>query len=176
MRVGEALALDVADVDLDAGIITVTGKYDHTRLVPLHPTTAAMLRDYRQRCDQLFPGPATPSFFLSAAGTRPFRSAVEATFSRLLVRAGITPRHRRPPRIHDLRHSFAVATLIDWYRTGADVAAMMPLLSRILGHIGPQSTFYYLHAAPELLALAAARLHEHNTGIASTGISRQEAS
>ncbi|MGH8921206.1 MAG: hypothetical protein ACRD0H_23215 [Actinomycetes bacterium] len=62
------------------------------------------------------------------------------------------------------------------YRTGADVAAMMPLLSRILGHVGPQSTFYYLHAAPELLALAAARLHEHNTGIASTGISRQEAS
>ena len=53
---------------------------------------------------------------------------------------------------------------------------MMPLLSRILGHAGPQSTFYYLHAAPELLALAAARLHEHNTGIASTGISRQEAS
>ncbi|MGA9830851.1 MAG: tyrosine-type recombinase/integrase [Trebonia sp.] len=176
MRVGEALALDVADVDLDAGVITVTGKYDHTRLVPLHPTTATMLRDYRQRCDQLFPGPATTGFFLSAAGTRPFRSAVEATFSRLLVRAGITPRHRRPPRIHDLRHSFAVTTLIDWYRTGADVAAMMPLLSRILGHAGPQSTFYYLHAAPELLALAAARLHEHNTGIASTGISRQEAS
>jgi integrase len=84
--------------------MTVTGKYDRTRLVPLHPTTAAMLRDYRQRCGQLFPGPATPSFFLSAAGTRPFRSAVEATFSRLLVRAAITPRHRRPPRIHDLRH------------------------------------------------------------------------
>ena len=141
MRVGEALALDVADVDLDAGVITVTGKYDHTRLVPLHPTTATMLRDYRQRCDQLFPGPATPGFFLSAAGTRPFRSAVEATFSRLLVRAGITPRHRRPPRIHDLRHSFAVTTLIDWYRTGADVAAMMPLLSRILGHAGPSRPF-----------------------------------
>ena len=176
MRAGEALALDVAGGDLDAGVITVTGQYDHTRLVPPHPATAAMLRGCRQRRGQLFPGPATPGFFLSAAGTRPFRSAVEATFSRLLVRAGITPRHRRPPRIHDLRHSFAVTTLIDWYRTGADVAAMMPLLSRILGHAGPQSTFYYLHASPELLALAAARLHEHNTGIASTGISRQEAS
>jgi integrase/recombinase XerD len=69
-----------------------------------------------------------------------------------------------------------ITSFIDWYRTGADVAAMMPLLSRILGHVGPQSTFYYLHAAPELLALAAARLHEHNTSIASTGISRQEAS
>jgi integrase len=164
MRVGEALALDVTDVDLDAGVSTVTGKYDRTRLIPLHPSTTAMLRDYRQRCEQLFPNPATPSFFLSAAGTRPFHSAVEATFSRLLVRAGITVRNRRPPRLHDLRHRFAVATLIDWYRTGADVAAMMPLLSRILGHAGPQSTFYYLHAAPELLALAAARLHEHNTG------------
>jgi integrase len=164
MRVGEALALDITDVDLDAGVIAVTGKYDRTRLVPLHPSTTAMLRDYRQRCQQLFPAPATPSFFLSAAGTRPFRSAVEATFSRLLVRAGITVHNRRPPRIHDLRHRFAVATLIDWYRAGADVAAMMPL-SRILGHAGPQSTFYYLHAAPELLALAAVRLHEHNTGI-----------
>ncbi len=90
LRTGEALALDVADVDLDSALITVRGKYDRTRLVPLHPTTARMLRDYRARCDQLCPAPASPSFFLSATGTRPFPSAAHATFARLLARAGIT--------------------------------------------------------------------------------------
>ena len=63
--------------------------------------------------------------------------------------------------MHDLRHSLAVATLTGWYRTGADVAVKMPLLSAMLGHAGPHSTFYYLHAAPELLGLAAQRLHAH---------------
>ena len=161
LRTGEALALDVADVDMDAALITVHGKYDRTRLVPLHPTTVTMLRGYRARCGQLCPAPASPSFFLSATGTRPFPSAVHATFARLLARAGINDRHGRPPRMHDLRHSLAVATLTGWYRTGADVAVKMPLLSAMLGHAGPHSTFYYLHAAPELLGLAAQRLHAH---------------
>jgi integrase len=61
----------------------------------------------------------------------------------------------------DLRHTFAVTTLAGWYRTGAGVAERMPLLSAFMGHAGPASTFYYLHAAPELLALAAQRLHDH---------------
>jgi len=104
LRTGEALALDVADVDMDAALITVRGKYDRTRLVPLHPTTVTMLRGYRARCGQLCPAPASPSFFLSATGTRPFPSAVHATFARLLARAGINDRHGRPPRMHDLRH------------------------------------------------------------------------
>ena len=164
LRTGEALALDVADVDMDAALITVHGKYDRTRLVPLHPTTVTMLRGYRARCGQLCPAPASPSFFLSATGTRPFPSAVHATFARLLARAGINDRHGRPPRMHDLRHSLAVATLTGWYRTGADVAVKMPLLSAMLGHAGPHSTFYYLHAAPELLGLAAQRLHAHQAG------------
>ena len=158
MRPGEAVDLDVNDVDLDAAVVTVHGKYDRTRLVPLHPATVAMLRRYRERCRQLRPAPSSPAFFLSAAGTRLTVSRVDAVFAQLLALAGITG---RPARIHGIRHTFAVTSLAGWYRAGADVAARMPLLSAFMGHAGPASTFYYLHAAPELLGLAAQRLHEH---------------
>jgi len=161
LRPGEAVALDADDVDLDAALVTVHGKYDRTRLVPLHPGTVAMLRRYRERCRRLCPAPSSPAFFLSAAGTRLAGSRMDAVFAQLLALAGITSCVRRPARVHALRHSFAVATLTGWYRDGADVAARMPLLSAFMGHAGPASTFYYLHAAPELLGLAAQRLHEH---------------
>jgi integrase/recombinase XerD len=161
LRPGEAVALDADDVDLDAALVTVHGKYDRTRLVPLHPGTVAMLRRYRERCRRLCPAPSSPAFFLSAAGTRLAGSRMDAVFAQLLALAGITSCVRRPARVHGLRHSFAVATLTGWYRDGADVAARMPLLSAFMGHAGPASTFYYLHAAPELLGLAAQRLHEH---------------
>jgi integrase/recombinase XerD len=161
MRVGEAVALDAGDVDLDAALVTVHGKYDRTRLVPLHPTTVTMLRRYRRRCRQLCPAPSTPAFFLSPAGTRLAVSRVDAVFAQLLARTGINGRRGRPAHVHDLRHSFAVTSLTDWYRAGADVAARMPLLSAFMGHAGPASTFYYLHAAPELPGLAAQRLCDH---------------
>jgi integrase len=155
------VALDAGDVDLDAAVVTVHGKYDRTRLVPLHPGAAAMLCRHRERCRRLCPAPASPAFFLSPAGTRLTVSHVDAVFAQLLALAGITGGGRRPPRAMDLRHTFAVTTLAGWYRTGADVAARMPLLSAFMGHAGPASTFYYLHAAPELLGLAAGRLHDH---------------
>jgi integrase/recombinase XerD len=130
--------------------------------VPLHPATVDLLHRYAARRDQLCPAPATSSFFISATGTTLLISSVDAIFARLLGLAGIrTPPGRPRPRVHDLRHSMAVATLLDWYRSGADVHARMPLLSTWLGHADPASTFWYLHACPELLALAA-RLLEDN--------------
>jgi integrase len=83
-------------------------------------------------------------------------------FARLVEAAGLDPRTGPPPRVHDLRHSFAVATLLDWYRDGADIDARMPLLSAYLGHVSPVSTYWYLQATPELLAVAARRLEQHN--------------
>src|SRR5256885_3442098 len=103
----------------DAAMDTVHGKYDRTRLVPLHPATVTMLRCYRERCRQLCPAPSSPAFFLSAAGTRLTGSRVDAVFARLLALAGITGRAGRPARVHDMRHTFAVTTLTGWYRTGA---------------------------------------------------------
>jgi integrase/recombinase XerD len=97
---------------------------------------------------------------VSTTGTRVIYECVRETFTKLRTTAGLDARRPRP-RIHDLRHSFAVATLVDWHRSGVDdVAARLPLLGAWLGHRHPASTYYYLQAAPELLALAAQRLPE----------------
>jgi integrase len=165
LRLGETLALDRATVDLDAAILTVIGKNQHTRLIPLHPTTVEMLTRYAARRDLLCPAAASASFFLTTTGHRPLPGALQQTFAKLLVLAEIqTPPGRRRPRIHDLRHTFAVNTVIGWYRSGADVTAQMPVLSTFLGHSGPEATYWYLQATPELLALAAERLeHRRST-------------
>jgi integrase/recombinase XerD len=159
LRVGEALALDRGDAGPGAGTLTVTGKNDLMRLVPLHPTTTAMLASYATRRDRLCPHPASPAFFITSTGQRAAQRGVAETFARLVTLAGISaPPGRRRPRVHDLRHTFAVATLTRWYRDGADVAAQLPVLSAYLGHSSPEATYWYLQASPELLALAAGRL------------------
>ena len=159
LRLGETLALDRGDANLDAGLLTVTGKNDQIRLVPLHPTTAGMLAGYATRRDRLCPHPASPALFITTTGHRAQQRGVQETFARLVVLAGIaTPPGRRRPRVHDLRHTFAVTTLTGWYRDGADVQARLPILSAYLGHSCPEATYWYLQATPELLALAAGRL------------------
>jgi integrase/recombinase XerD len=163
LRLGEALALDRADADLHAGLLTVTGKNDQTRLVPVHPTTTAMLTGYGVRRDRLCPDAASTALFLAGTGRRAGQHGIQQTFPRLLVQAGIhTPPGQRRPRIHDLRHSFAVTTLIDWYRDGVDVQARLPVLSTYLGHAGPEATYWYLQATPLRLGLAAQRLERHH--------------
>jgi len=168
LRLGEALALD-RDAGLDAAVLTVTGKNDQTRLVPLHPATGGMLARYAARRDRLCPHPASPALFITSTGQRARQRGVQETFARLVVLAGIaTPPGRRRPRIHDLRHTFAVTTLTGWYRDGADVQAKLPVLSAYLGHSCPEATYWYFQATPELLALAAGRLpppaEHHGTG------------
>jgi integrase/recombinase XerD len=162
LRAGEAIRLARGDVGLDAALITViNSKFGKSRLVPLHPATAGMLRRYAARRDQLCPAPATASFFISATGRPLLISSIDSVFARLLSLAGITAPPGRPrPRVHDLRHTMAVRTLLEWYRSGADVPARLPLLSTWLGHVDPVSTFWYLHASPELLALAARLLED----------------
>jgi integrase/recombinase XerD len=162
IRIGEALKLDRVDVDLADGIVTVRdGKFGATRQLPLHPSTVTALEQYARARDQRWPHPSSQAFFLSATGTRLFHTNVYKTFQDLLLEAGIAAAPgRRRPRIHDLRHGFAVSTLIDWYRAGADVPASMPRLTTYLGHATPESTYWYLQAAPELLALAASILKQ----------------
>ena len=160
LRTGEAMALDRADVDPGEGTVTIwRSKLGKSRLVPLHPATTAALACYAGRRDQLWPRPVTPAFFLSGAGTRLNHTNASTTFAGLLAAAGITagPGLRRP-RLYDLRHSFAVATLASWHAEGADAQARLPALPAYLGHVKPSSTYWYLQAAPELLAAAAARL------------------
>lgn len=163
LRAGEAIRLARTDVSLDEALITIVNtKFGKSRLVPLHPDTAGMLRRYAARRDELCPAPATDAFFLSSTGSPLLISSIDATFARLLGMAGITvPAGHARPKVHDLRHAMAVNTLVEWYRSGADVAARMPSLSTWLGHGDPASTFWYLHASPELLALAAGMLQDN---------------
>jgi integrase/recombinase XerD len=160
MRVGETLRLDRHDVDLDTGTIDIARtKFNKSRRIPVHPSTLAALRDYCDRRDRLCPPPKTPAFFVSTVGTRLGERRVRAVFSDLIGSLHLEPRPGcRTPRIHDLRHGFAVTSLVGWYRSAADVAVLMPLLSAYLGHVDPASTYWYLQASPELLALAAGRL------------------
>jgi integrase len=159
LRVGEALALDQADCDLTTGVLRIRrAKFGKTRQVPLHPSTGAALIAYSRLRDRTFRPPRSPSFFVSRAGTRLHYKNVHLAFLRLVRAAGLTDRLPRRPRLHDLRHSFATHTLLDWYRTGVDVEARLPWLSTYLGHVGPSSTYWYLTATPELLTLAHRRL------------------
>lgn len=160
MRSGEAFALNRDDVDLEQGIVTIRqAKFDRTRLVPLHPTTTQALRRYTAVRDRLCPDPRADVFFMSTVGTGLTSGGVGSTFRAITTAVGVRTATVRP-RIHDLRHSFAVRTLIAWLESGVDVDAMMPRLSTYLGHISPADTYWYLSAAPELMALAAARLQD----------------
>jgi integrase len=166
MRLSEATGLADADADLGEGMITIRdSKFGKSRRIPVHATTVARLRNYREQRQRLRPSPPAPTLFISAAGTPVIGTNADAEFRRILALTGTGSSARLRPRIHDLRHSFAVRTLAGWYRDGGDVAARMPLLSAYLGHVSPVSTYWYLHAVPELLALAAQRLD--NTEAAS---------
>jgi integrase len=139
MRVGEAIALDCDDFDLGHGV--------------LH-------RDDRPRL-----AARTSALLVSTAGTRLLVCNVQQTFRTVVRRAGLKPRSAAcRPRIHDVRHRFAVCTFLDAYRQGQDPDARLPLLSTYLGHVDPKNTYWYLSAAPELLQLAGDRLQRHLGG------------
>lgn len=159
LRIGEALRLLRADVDLAEGVIRIRHtKFDRDRLVPLHPSATKALRCYTTRRDRMYPQPRSDTFFISSVGTALRHSPVYATFSCLLAPAGLPTAAGGRPRIHDLRHSLVVNTLIGWRRDGVDIGARLPVLSTYLGHVSPASTYWYLTAVPELMQLAAAGL------------------
>lgn len=160
MRVGEAIGLDRGDLDPGQGVLTIRdGKFGKSRQLPLHASVLQALAGYAERRDRELPRAASPALLPSLAGTRLIYKNVHFTFHELTKAAGLRPRSAAcRPRIHDLRHTFAVTTLARWYADGGDVAARLPLLSAWLGHAEPSGTYWYLTGTPELLALAAARL------------------
>lgn len=162
MRAGEACRLTLHDIDLPAGVVQVLDtKFGKSRLVFLHPTTTTVLHHYlRVRRDRVGAAAgACPAVFLNRRGGSLDPNLLNCTFRRVVAAAGMTVQPgRRPPRLHDLRHTFAVTTMLDWYRDGRDVQARLPLLSTWLGHVDPASTYWYLQAVPELLEYATRRL------------------
>jgi integrase len=168
MRVGEAIGLDRTDLDVANGLLTIrNGKFGKSRELPLHPSTVAALCNYLDRDNRPHKAPNTPALLVSTIGTRLLYTNVQPTFHQLVRRAGLQPRSAMcRPRLHDLRHGFAVNTILDGYRGGGDPRARLALLSTYLGHVDPGKTYWYLSAAPELMILASERLERHLGGAA----------
>jgi site-specific recombinase XerD len=166
MRISEALCLERHDVDFALGLVHVrASKHGRERLVPLHPSTVEKLRSYGQLRDRVLPTPKTTRLFVNERGARLRCDSVYRVMHQVGDELGL-PRLLRPcgrrsgPRIHDLRHRFAVETLIRWYRSGEDVEQKLPVLSTFLGHAKVSDTYWYLSGVPELLALATERLEQ----------------
>ena len=166
LRINEALALDRDDLDCDHGILRVRqGKLGKERLLPLDPSVITKLIDYLAERDRLIGHPVKPLFATDKA-TRLSDCSARYNFARACQQIGLRNhqpycKHGRGPRIHDLRHSFAVKTLIGWYRTGKDPAREMIRLTTYLGHSNPSNTYWYLEAVPELLDLAMTRASDN---------------
>jgi integrase len=158
--------LDRDEVNMAAGSLVVRhGKFDKARLVHLHPTTVAALHGYLSQRDRFRPARQAAAMLVSSAGTRLLYCNVHATWKQLVAHAGLRPRSAScRPRIHDLRHSFAVRAMLDAYAAGEDGQARLTLLSTWLGHVHPGSTYWYLSASPELMTVAAQRLEQHLAG------------
>ena len=162
LRINEALRLDDVDVDLNEGVITVKrGKHGKARFLPIAPSTMERLRAYRARRNRLL-GATIGAFFRMDDGQRLTDACARYNFARVSQKMGLREtqrrcKHGRGPRIHDLRHTFTVRTIIGWYRTGADPDREMVKLSTYLGHANPNHTYWYIDAVPELLQLASKR-------------------
>jgi integrase len=165
LRISEALSLDVADVDLDTGVLTLRhGKLGKERVLPVADTTRAQLGAYLRERDRLL-GTSPAPFFVSDWGTRLSEWSARYNFATVCQSLGLRPaqkfhRYGRGLRIHDLRHTFAVRTLLHWYRTRQDPTREMLKLMTYLGHTHSFETYWYIEAIPELLALAAQRAEE----------------
>lgn len=177
LRINEALALDDNDVDLDEGVITVRrGKNGTARYVPLARSTVARLGAYRAERTRLL-GSTSGAFFLMETGARPTDCCARYNFALVSQALGLRApqrfcKHGCGPRIHDLRHTFAVRTIIGWYRNGLDPDREMIKLSTYLGHAKPEHTYWYIEAVPELLQLASRRAERTLVAGASTGDGR----
>lgn len=160
LRISEAVNLMLDDVDLIGGILTIrSSKFGKSRMVPLHHTTVATLADYRDRQVKFLAGQEVPHWFVNRRGKQVRCDAVDGMFRRLTDKLGlVAKRGQRRPRVHDLRHHFAMTTLLRWYNDGQDIERRLPVLSAYLGHVDVRDTYWYLSACPQLLSAAKGRL------------------
>jgi integrase len=160
LRISEALGIALEDVNLAEGILTIrSSKFGKSRLVPLHTSTIAALVSYEKRRDKILAGRRAPYWFVNAQGARVSYDVVRDAFRRLTKQIGLCNRSDgRRPHLHDLRHRFAMVTVLQWYRNGEDVERRLPVLSAYLGHVEVCNTYWYLSASPDLFEAARGRL------------------
>jgi integrase len=171
MRIGEVLNLRDSDIDWSQRLLTIRhAKFGKSRLVPLHASTLKALKTFVRHRDRFFsqlrPRPEVSHLFVSSRGTRLFHVHVEKVFVTISQRIGLrAPGARRGPRLHDLRHRFAIQTLLRWYRAGEKVEPLLPVLSTFLGHASVSNTYWYLRCTPELMAAASDLLERRWKGV-----------
>ena len=145
MRTTEVLNLDRNDVDITQGVVTVRdSKFGKSRQICLHASTRQALHRYADQRDRLWPNPGSAGFFLAERGTRITEWALRWTFAKLSKQIGLrgsARSHGKGPRLHDIRHRFAVNTLLRWYRDGVDVECHLPRLATWLGHARISDTY-----------------------------------
>ena len=167
LRLGEARNLELPDVDLDAAVLTVRdAKHDRTRLVPLHGSTCEVLADYIDRRARHWEGYLVSSYlFVSSWGNRLDDAEIRRAFCKLSRKIGLRGENdSHGPRLHDMRHTLAVRTLVNWYRRDQDPERLLPILSAWLGHVKVSDTQWYLEGAPELMREAMRRLERRWEG------------
>lgn len=163
MRIGEAIRLQLDDVNLQEGLLTLRGtKFGKSRLVPIHPSTQEVLAQYRARRERCRAGTTGSAFFfVTSRGHHLDIGDIHRTFYELSRQVGLRAAGAsHGPRLHDFRHRFALETLLRWYRSGADAEQRLPLLSTYLGHVHVADTYWYLNGCPELMQQAVARLEQ----------------
>lgn len=164
MRVKEVVGLERQDVDLAEAVLTIRHtKFRKSRLVPIADSTRQALTSYAAERDRRLARRPASAFFVGETGGRLTHWAVRDTFVKVSRQIGLRAalpgqRSGHGPRLHDVRHRFAVRTLVDWYRAGVNVEHHLPYLATYLGHVHVNDTYWYLEAVPELLALATQRL------------------
>jgi integrase/recombinase XerD len=172
LRSSEVVALDDPDLDhREATLLVRRTKFGKSRVIPVHPSTMVALAAYQRRRDRMVARRASNALFVSERGVRITQCMAEYTFARISGDIGLRPpvrRHRRGhgPRLHDLRHRFAIRTLVNGYRAGLTVDPLLPVLATYLGHVHVHDTYWYLEAVPELLQLATERLVEGGKAVA----------
>jgi integrase/recombinase XerD len=168
LRIGEAIRLQIGDVKLDRDppqLHILETKFHKSRIVPLHPSTAAQLRLYGERRARWRYDALSEAFLVSEQGQPLRHQTLHAWFARLCRRLGFQPPEgARGPCLMSFRHTFAVTCVRRWYEQGQDVRALLPHLSVYLGHIRPQESYWYLTAVPELLSAAAQRFQTYVMG------------
>jgi len=167
LRISEALSLTLADVDLRTSLLTIReSKFYKTRLVPVGTDLNRVLRNYMREQRPALPVASSDPLFVSQKGSSFTRGTAEKSFRRLCTFIGLHAPGGpyRQPRLHDLRHTFAVHHLLSWYRAGADVQRLLPHLSTYLGHRELSGTQRYLTMTPELLREAGMRFQGYAMG------------
>jgi len=174
MRIGEALALNVDDIDLRMRRLLIRkGKFGKARWIPFLASTASRLEEYLKQRLQLFPAGTDAPLFISWKAERLSHQTAGNNFRRVMRADGFPKQSRAGPTIHSIRHTFACHRLLGWYRAGLDVNALLPSLSTYMGHVAVQYTSRYIHATPELLEQANQRFLKHYRNTIKTEVSHE---